>query len=143
MQRLATAGKTLLVNGGPGLGSTLAQLGLADEYHILIQPIVAGHGPQLLGGVRDRLNLKLSGSHVFGSGVAALHARSLTGWPETDVSLLRSRVNRGFFTFWKQALVTCHRAYRRTQRHPEEVRAIVLIDGGSNWQDCLFPARIV
>ena len=48
--------KSLLVNGGPGLGSTLAQLGLVDEYHFLVQPIVAGRGPQLLGGIRDRLD---------------------------------------------------------------------------------------
>lgn len=70
--RLMAAGMDLVVNGGPGLGSTLAQLGLVDEYHFLIQPIVAGHGPQLLGGVRDRLNLKLSRTQTFGSGVVLL-----------------------------------------------------------------------
>lgn len=48
--QLKAEGKTLLVTGGPGLGSTLAQLGLVDEYHFLVQPIVAGHGPRLLGG---------------------------------------------------------------------------------------------
>ena len=67
--KLTAEGKNLLVNGGPGLGSTLAQLGLVDEYHFLIQPIVAGRGPQLLGGVRNRLNLKLTGTESFGSGV--------------------------------------------------------------------------
>jgi hypothetical protein len=43
-----------------------------DEYHFLVQPIIAGRSPQLLGGIRDRLNLKLSGSQSFGSGVMAL-----------------------------------------------------------------------
>ncbi|MFD2334108.1 hypothetical protein ACFSR7_33075 [Cohnella sp. GCM10020058] len=39
--KLTTEGKNLLVNGGPGLGSTLAQLDLVDlvdlvdEYHFL------------------------------------------------------------------------------------------------------------
>lgn len=70
--RLLAEGKSLLVNGGPGLGSTLAQLGLVDEYHFLVQPIVAGRGPQLLGGVRDRLNLKLTETKPFGSGAVLL-----------------------------------------------------------------------
>ncbi|AIQ40897.1 dihydrofolate reductase family protein [Paenibacillus sp. FSL R5-0912] len=72
VQQLTAEGKSLVVNGGPGLGSTLAGLGLVDEYHILVQPIVAGHGPQLLGGVRDRLDLKLSETTTFGSGVVVL-----------------------------------------------------------------------
>ncbi|KWX73050.1 deaminase [Paenibacillus riograndensis] len=70
--RLTAEGKNLVVNGGPGLGSTLAQLGLVDEYHFLVQPIVAGRGPRLLGGVRDRLNLKLAETRPFGSGVVVL-----------------------------------------------------------------------
>jgi len=72
VQQLTAEGKNLLVNGGPGLGSTLAQLGLVDEYHFLVHPIVAGRGPQLLGGVRDRLNLKLTGTKPFGVGVVLL-----------------------------------------------------------------------
>ena len=68
--KLTAQGKNLLVNGGPGLGSELAQLGLVDEYHFLVQPIVTAEcGPQLLGGIRDRLNLKLTETRPFGSGV--------------------------------------------------------------------------
>lgn len=70
--QLKEEGKALLVTGGPGLGSTLAQLGLVDEYHFLVQPIVAGHGPQLLGGIHNRLNLKLAETRTFGSGVVLL-----------------------------------------------------------------------
>ncbi|AIQ52710.1 dihydrofolate reductase family protein [Paenibacillus sp. FSL R7-0331] len=76
VQQLTAEGKSLIVNGGPGLGSTLAQSGLVDEYHFLVQPIVAGHGPQLLGGIRDRLKLKLSGTQTFGSGVVVLRYTS-------------------------------------------------------------------
>ncbi|MCY7562815.1 hypothetical protein MC060_31770 [Paenibacillus macerans] len=43
-----------------------------DEYHFLVQPIVAGRGLQLLGGVRDRLNLKLTETTPIGSGVVVL-----------------------------------------------------------------------
>jgi dihydrofolate reductase len=70
--RLKAEGKTLLVTGGPGLGSALAELGLVDEYHLLVQPIVAGHGPRLLGGIHSRLDLKLAGTRTFGSGVVLL-----------------------------------------------------------------------
>lgn len=70
--KLTAAGKRLLVNGGPGLGSTLAELGLVDEYHFLVQPIVAGRGPRLLGGIHERLNLKLIETRPFRSGVMAL-----------------------------------------------------------------------
>ncbi|MDG0790475.1 dihydrofolate reductase family protein [Cohnella ginsengisoli] len=70
--KLLAEGKNLLVNGGPGLGSTLAQLGLVDDYHFLVQPIVAGAGPRLLEGITERLNLKLTDTQRFGSGVVAL-----------------------------------------------------------------------
>ena len=70
--RLKEEGKTLLVSGGPGLGSSLAQLGLIDEYHFLVQPIVAGHGPRLLEGIRDRLHLRLATARTFSSGVVVL-----------------------------------------------------------------------
>lgn len=70
--RLKAEGKTLLVAGGPGLGSTLAQLGLVDEFHFLVQPILAGKGPRLLGGIHARLDLKLVDTRRFGSGVVAL-----------------------------------------------------------------------
>ncbi|WP_433939932.1 dihydrofolate reductase family protein [Paenibacillus lautus] len=70
--QLMAEGKDLVVNGGPGLGSTLAQLGLVDEYRFLVQPIVAGRGSQLLGGVHDRLNLKLIETQPFSSGVVVL-----------------------------------------------------------------------
>lgn len=75
--RLLSEGKTLVVNGGPGLGSALARLGLVDEYRFLMQPIVAGRGPRLLEGAHDRLNLKLTDSKPFGSGVVALRYATL------------------------------------------------------------------
>ncbi|MFP3390326.1 dihydrofolate reductase family protein [Brevibacillus sp. SIMBA_040] len=51
MPQLTAEGKNLVVNGGPGLGSTLAQLGLVDEYHFLVQPIVAGRAPNYWGEI--------------------------------------------------------------------------------------------
>ncbi len=70
--QLKEEGKTLLVTAGPGLGSALAQLGLVDEYHFMVQPIVAGRGPHLLGGIPNRLDLTLAETKTFKSGVVVL-----------------------------------------------------------------------
>ncbi|HWI60471.1 MAG TPA: dihydrofolate reductase family protein [Symbiobacteriaceae bacterium] len=68
---LKAKGNTLLVTGGR-LGAALANLGLVDEFHLLVQPIVAGRGPRLLDGIGARLNLKLVETRTFGSGVVLL-----------------------------------------------------------------------
>ncbi|MFZ0796883.1 MAG: dihydrofolate reductase family protein [Terriglobales bacterium] len=66
-------GKNILV-GGVSVPSQLIELGLVDEYHFVVQPIVAGEGRRLLEGVslRERLQLKLVESKVFKSGCVAL-----------------------------------------------------------------------
>jgi hypothetical protein len=45
---------------------------LIDEYEFVVQPILAGHGPTLLAGLSERLELKLVGRHEFRSGAVAL-----------------------------------------------------------------------
>jgi len=64
-------GRGLLV-GGLTLPLALADLGLIDEYDFVVQPIVAGHGPTLFSGLRERLDLKLKGRQEFRSGAVAL-----------------------------------------------------------------------
>ena len=61
--------------GGVTLPLALANLGLIDEYEFVVQPIVAGHGPTLLSGLRERLELELVGRHEFRSGAVALRYR--------------------------------------------------------------------
>jgi dihydrofolate reductase len=58
--------------GGVTLPLALADLGLIDDYEFLVQPIVAGHGPTLLAGLRERLELDLVGRQEFRSGTVAL-----------------------------------------------------------------------
>ena len=65
------SGKGLLV-GGVKLPLALAELGLIDEYEFVVQPIVAGHGPRLLAGLSERLELKLVGRQEFRAGAVAL-----------------------------------------------------------------------
>jgi dihydrofolate reductase len=64
-------GRALWV-GGVTLPLALADLGLIDEYEFVVQPIVAGHGPTLFAGLRERLELTLVGRHEFRSGAVAL-----------------------------------------------------------------------
>jgi dihydrofolate reductase len=66
-------GKNILV-GGVDIPSQLIQLGLVDEYRIVIGPVIAGEGRRLLEGVSlpEKLQLKLVESKVFKSGCVAL-----------------------------------------------------------------------
>lgn len=57
--------------GGVTLPAALADLGLIDEYVFVVQPIIAGHGPRLLDGLRERMQLQLVGRREFGSGAVA------------------------------------------------------------------------
>lgn len=61
--------------GGVTLPLTLADLGLIDEYLFVVHPVVAGHGPSLLSGLRRRTELELIERHDFRSGVTALRYR--------------------------------------------------------------------
>ena len=58
--------------GGVTLPLALADLGLIDEYEFVVQPVLAGHGPTLLAGLRERLELQLVGRQEFPSGAVAL-----------------------------------------------------------------------
>ena len=64
-------GRGLFV-GGVTLPMALAELGLIDEYEILVHPRLAGHGPTLFAGLSKRIDLKLISRLEFGSGVVVL-----------------------------------------------------------------------
>jgi dihydrofolate reductase len=61
--------------GGVTLPLALADLGLIDEYEFVVQPVVAGHGPTLLAGLRERIQLELVDRRGFRSGAVALRYR--------------------------------------------------------------------
>lgn len=67
-------GNGLLV-GGVTLPLALADLGLIDEYEFVVHPVLAGHGPALFAGLRERLVLTLVGRHEFRSGAQVLRYR--------------------------------------------------------------------
>jgi dihydrofolate reductase len=66
-------GNNILI-GGVAIPSQLIELGLVDEYHFVVQPIVAGEGRRLCEGISlpEKLQLKLIESKIFKSGCVAL-----------------------------------------------------------------------
>ena len=68
------AGERLWV-GGVTLPTALADLGLIDEYEFVVQPVLAGRGPTLLAGLRERIQLELVDRHEFRSGAVAVRYR--------------------------------------------------------------------
>jgi dihydrofolate reductase len=64
-------GKGLFV-GGVTLPLALAELGLIDEYELVVHPVLAGHGPTLFAGLSKRVDLKLVSRLEFRSGAVAM-----------------------------------------------------------------------
>ena len=63
-----------ILTGGVVIPSQLIELGLVDEYHFVIQPILSGEGKRLLEGISlpKLLKLKLVETKSFGGGAVAL-----------------------------------------------------------------------
>lgn len=66
-------GKDLLLTGGSTLAGALTDLGLIDEYHIVVHPVVLGGGRPLFRDPRQRITLRLAGSRVLGGRTVLLH----------------------------------------------------------------------
>ncbi len=65
------SGKGLAL-GGVTLPQTLAELGLIDEYEIIVHPRLAGHGPNLFAGLSRYIDLKLVDTKALASGAVAI-----------------------------------------------------------------------
>ncbi|HEX6148560.1 dihydrofolate reductase family protein [Nocardioides sp.] len=58
--------------GGVQLPLALTELGLIDEYELVVHPRLAGHGPTLFAGLSTPVDLKLVGRLEFDSGAVAM-----------------------------------------------------------------------
>src|SRR5437870_2821749 len=65
-------GRDMVIYGSASLVRTLTELGLIDEYQILVHPVVLGSGKPLFQGVKHQAKLKLVNSKTHPSGVAVL-----------------------------------------------------------------------
>jgi dihydrofolate reductase len=63
-----------IIAGGVDIPSQLIELGLVDEYHFVVQPVIVGEGRRLLEGksLPEKLKLKLVESKTLKSGSVAL-----------------------------------------------------------------------
>lgn len=68
----AKGGKDIWLYGGAGLIRTFIDLGLIDVYRLSVHPVVLGEGKPLFADVSSRLDLKLSATRTFRSGVVQL-----------------------------------------------------------------------
>jgi dihydrofolate reductase len=58
--------------GGLRLPLALAELGLIDEYELVVHPRLAGHGPTLFAGLSKYVDLKPVGRMELGAGIVAM-----------------------------------------------------------------------
>jgi len=75
MKRMA--GKNIVIFGSGSIVSTLSRLGLIDEYHIIVNPVLIGSGISMFRGLRERHELKLLETWQLGSGVAILKYQAM------------------------------------------------------------------
>jgi len=69
----AGEGSPLTILGSGTIVTRLAEAGLIDSYTIMLDPVALGGGTAIFSGMQKTLNLKLSSSHVFKSGVVLLN----------------------------------------------------------------------
>jgi dihydrofolate reductase len=72
VQQLKREPGTGLLTGGVTLPLALAELGLIDEYEFVVHPRLVGHGPTLLAGLAQRIDLQFVSRLEYGSGAVAM-----------------------------------------------------------------------
>lgn len=72
VEQLKRASSRGLFTGGVKLPMALAELGLIDEYELVVHPRLAGHGPTLFAGLSKYVDLTLVSRLELGSGTVAM-----------------------------------------------------------------------
>ena len=67
LQMKQQPGMDMVIFGSGSIVSTFAQLGVIDEYRIIVNPVVLGRGKPLFKDIRDRINLRLLKTKTFSS----------------------------------------------------------------------------
>lgn len=65
-------GRDMVIDGSASLVRTLTNLGLIDEYQILVHPVLLGSGKPLFQDIKDQVKLKLVNNKTHPSGVVVL-----------------------------------------------------------------------
>lgn len=72
-----TEGKDMTILGSGSIVSTFADHGLIDGYQVMLDPVALGGGAALFSGITKKLDLKLTGTRTFKSGVVLLNYQPL------------------------------------------------------------------
>lgn len=73
MQRLkASPGKDMAILGSGTIINLFTDYRLIDEYQLMIDPVALPDGVPIFKGIRQKLDLQLTSSRVFKSGVVLL-----------------------------------------------------------------------
>ena len=67
-----TPGKDMTLLGSGSVLTQFAEQGLIDEYQIMVDPVVIGDGTPIFKDIKNKLDLKLTGTRTFASGVVLL-----------------------------------------------------------------------
>ena len=62
------SGKDMIIFGSGVIVSLFAELGLIDQYLVMISPVILGNGNLLFKGIHERLKLQLIRLEIFDSG---------------------------------------------------------------------------
>ena len=71
-------GKDLIIFGSSNLAASFAEMGLIDEYRIMVSPVILGEGTPLFKGIHQQLKLKLFKTRTFGNGNVLHYYRPVT-----------------------------------------------------------------
>jgi dihydrofolate reductase len=66
-------GGNIIAEGGPRLIQEFMRRRLADDYWLIVQPVVWGQGPQYWGPMKEQLTLKLLSSQILEDGELLNH----------------------------------------------------------------------
>ncbi len=67
------SGKDMVIYGSANLVQNFSRLGLIDEYHLLVHPLVLGGGKRLFTAAPQALNLTLTRTECFKNGVILMY----------------------------------------------------------------------
>lgn len=70
-------GSDIVIYGSASIVQTLSNLGLIDEYQLLLHPVVLGDGKPLFQNITHKLKLQLTQTRTHPSGVVVLYYQSV------------------------------------------------------------------
>jgi dihydrofolate reductase len=71
-------GSDLVLLGSGSIAAQFAELGMIDEYQIMVDPVLVGNGKPIFNSISTKIDLKLIAAQTFKSGVVLLSYLPMT-----------------------------------------------------------------